>query len=403
MSKHQSVFTHKSFVASWSGNAVSELGGAFGTFCNAIIIFQLTGSTLALGSMWLLYFTPSLILQLFIGPFIDRWSKKWVMVSCQWVRASVFCVPLLAMASGEVAIWHIYVVQLIVGLVTPLYVPANQALLPTLVNRELLKQANAYIDGTARMMMFLSPLVAGLVIEVVGVPITLLVVCSLLILSGVALLFIEEKPSLQRERKQPWLAELREGYHFFFKQKTMLWLGVFLTVVQFGVGVTMVTTLPYVIDNLSGTYAHYGYFMAGFPIGYMLGSIIVAKVNRIRGRRVLFGALVVGGMTFTVLALNQSIAFAILTEVIGGMAMAVFSIHHLTICQKITPTHLMGNVFSIRLLLIRASMPFGILLGGTLGDLMGVRPLYLFIGFVISGTASLGMLLPYFKFIDDSA
>ncbi len=48
-------------------------------------------------------------------------------------------------------------------------------------------------------------------------------------------------------------------------------------------------------------------------------------------------------------------------------------------------------------------MPFGILLGGTLGDLMGVRPLYLFIGFVISGTASLGMLLPYFKFIDDSA
>lgn len=83
MSKHQSVFTHKSFVASWSGNAVSELGGAFGTFCNAIIIFQLTGSTLALGSMWLLYFTPSLILQLFIGPFIDRWSKNgsWSVVS----------------------------------------------------------------------------------------------------------------------------------------------------------------------------------------------------------------------------------------------------------------------------------------------------------------------------------
>ncbi len=61
---------NRSFLFVWMGNSISELGGAFGTFCNSIIIYQLTHSTAALGSMWLLYFIPSLILQLFIGPFI---------------------------------------------------------------------------------------------------------------------------------------------------------------------------------------------------------------------------------------------------------------------------------------------------------------------------------------------
>ncbi|PMX99453.1 MFS transporter, partial [Pseudomonas sp. MPR-R5A] len=75
--------------------AISELGGAFGTFCNSILIYQMTGSTAALGSMWLLYFIPSLLLQLFIGPFIDRWSRKWLMISTQWIRGFIFLLPLI--------------------------------------------------------------------------------------------------------------------------------------------------------------------------------------------------------------------------------------------------------------------------------------------------------------------
>lgn len=48
----------------WIGSAISELGGAFGTLCNSILVYELTGSEMALSSMWLLYFIPSLILQL---------------------------------------------------------------------------------------------------------------------------------------------------------------------------------------------------------------------------------------------------------------------------------------------------------------------------------------------------
>ncbi|UTR06679.1 MFS transporter [Alkalihalobacillus sp. LMS6] len=399
--KQPSLLTNRSFLATWSGNVISELGGAFGTFCHSILVFQLTGSTFALGSMWLLYFLPSLVLQLFIGPFIDRWSRKWMMVISQWLRACVFVVPLLALTVGNIDIWHIYVVQIIIGLISPLYVPANQAILPTIVKSNQLKQANAYVDSTVRIMMFLAPIAAGVTIEGIGVQITLAIVCILLVVSGCALLFIDEPRLDDTEIRKAWLEDFREGFTFFFKQKIIVWLGVFLAFVQFGVGVTMVTTLPYITGELSGTYAQYGFFMAGFPIGYALGAIITPKIKSVSRRRTMLGALFVGGMTFTVLAFNQSISFAIVTEAIGGFAMAIFSIHNLTLCQQRIPNRLMGKVFSIRLLLIRVSMPFGVLVGGGFGDLVGIRPLYLFIGLLISIVAFLGMLLPFFSFIND--
>ncbi|MCG1023627.1 hypothetical protein [Sutcliffiella horikoshii] len=54
----------------------------------------------------------------------------------------------------------------------------------------------------------------------------------------------------------------------------------------------------------------------------------------------------------------------------------------------------------MRLFIIRGVMPLGVLVGGMLGDVWGVRPLYFLIGFMIAGVALVGMLLPYFRFMD---
>ncbi|MEK5063686.1 MFS transporter [Cytobacillus sp. FSL R5-0596] len=395
-----SLYKNRSFVSTWLGNGISELGGAFGTFCNSILIYQQSGSTMALGSMWLLYFIPSLILQLFIGPYIDRWSRKWIMVLSQWTRGIIYIIPLASLSTGNLEIWHIYVVQIIVGLVSPFYVPANHAITPTIVNEEQLKSANAYIDGTVRLMTFLSPITAGLVIEFMGVSITLILVSFLLLVSGFTLLFIQEKRDQLQERKS-WLEDFREGISFFFAKKIIVWLGIFLAFVQFGVGVTMVTTLPYITEELDGTYAEYGYFMAGFPIGYILGAILVTKIKNQSIRFLMLGSLLMGGITFIALYFIQSLPLAIGTEIIGGIAMAFFSVYNTTIYQKAVPNKLMGKVFSVRLLIIRGAMPIGVFSGGVLSELFGVRPLYLLIGLIILTVSAIGLSMPYFKFIDE--
>jgi len=395
------ILKNHSFVYVWIGNAISELGGAFGTFCNSVLIYQLTGSTIALGSMWLLYFIPSLILQLFIGPFIDRWSRKWIMIFSQWTRGLIFLIPIVYLILGNIEPWHIYVVQIIVGLITPIYTPANQAITPTIVSKAQLSTANAYIDGTVRLMTFLAPVLGGGVVEYFGVKPTLIFVSILLIISGSLLFFIQETKSLNNVRKT-WLEQFIEGVSYFFKQPTLVWLGIFLAFVQFGVGVTMVITLPYITEELSGSYSEYGYFMAGFPLGYVIGSLLVGKFKYKSRRVLMLGALVIGGLTFITLGINSSIIFAIFTEVIAGISMAFFSVHNITVFQQLVPNDLLGKVSSVRLFIIRGTMPLGVFIGSYLGELWGIRPLYLIIGTIICIMSLLGILLPYFKFIDSN-
>jgi MFS family permease len=395
----KNVLKSRGFVALWLGIAISELAGAFGTFCNSILIYDMTGSKLALGSMWLLYFIPSIILQLISGPFIDKWSRKRIMIFSQWTRSVIFLFLLLTLVSGNIESWHIYAVQIVIGLMAPFYVPASQAITPTIVLKEQLSTANAYIDGTSRLMMFLAPVSGGIVIEYIGIKLTLLTVAVLLILSGFFLLWVKEHRTTN-EIRSTWLEQFKEGISYFFKERRIVWLGVFLGFVQFGVGVTMVINLPYIIDILDGSYNDYGLFMAGFPFGFVLGSLAVGKVKYKSRRMIMLGALVIGGLTYVSLGIISNIYFAILVEVIAGIAMAFFNVHNTTINQQTVPNHLMGKVFSVRLVIIRGVMPLGVLIGGAVSELWGIRPLFIIIGTLISSAAIIGIVFPYFKFID---
>ncbi|HHT7239812.1 MULTISPECIES: MFS transporter [Bacillus cereus group] len=396
----KSVLKNHSFFYMWIGSAISELGGAFGTLCNSILVYELTGSKTALSSMWLLYFIPSLILQLISGPFIDKWSRKWIMIFSQWMRASVFLLPLVMLVTSSIEVWHVYVVQIIIGLITPLYTPASQAITPSIVSKEQLQDANGYIDGMTRLMMFLAPVLGGIVIHFIGMKLTLFFVCICLFISGGLLLFIREK-RIKQELRKTWLEQFLHGFTYFFTKPVIVWLGVFLTFVQFGVGVTMVTNLPYIKDELSAGYAEYGYFLAGFPLGYVVGSMLVGKVKYRSRRLLMLGGLFVGGLTYISLGLNNSIFIAIVIEVIAGICIAFFNVHNTTICQQAVPNHLIGKVFSVRLFFIRSAMPLGVLLGGILSEMWGVRVLYFIIGSIICVTSLIGILLPYFKFLDE--
>ncbi|WP_330949639.1 MFS transporter [Virgibacillus sp. MG-45] len=395
----QKLKTNRSFLLLLSGNAISELGGAFGTFCNSVLIYQWTGSTLALSSMWLLYFLPSLVLQLFIGPFIDLWSRKWLMIISQWIRGTIFLIPLTATIFNQPEPWTIYAVQTVIGLITPVYTPAMQAILPTIIPKEQLITANGIVDGMTRTMTFLGPLLGGIVVELAGAQWTLAFISTLFLTSGGLLLIVKEATTTSQERKA-WAQQFSEGITFFFRQPAIAWLAFFLAIVQFGVGVTMVITLPYITEELTGSNIDYGYFMAGFPFGYVIGTMLVGKIKLPSIRMLMLGSLTVGGLTFIALGLNQSIILAIAIEATAGAALGIFGVHNTTIFQLIVPNHIFGKIASVRLVFIRAAIPIGVFCGGILSEWFGIRPLYFLIGTLICTISLSGMLLPYFKILD---
>jgi MFS family permease len=66
------LINKRPFLLIWSGLAVSALGGTFSVFVISWLVYHLTGSKIAMGSIWAAYFVPSLLTQLLSGPYLDR-------------------------------------------------------------------------------------------------------------------------------------------------------------------------------------------------------------------------------------------------------------------------------------------------------------------------------------------
>lgn len=395
---------NRSFLALWLGQAVSELGGAIGALSNSLLVYELTGSKLAMSSFWLVYFIPSLALQLIIGPFIDRWSRKNIMLFSQLTRAFVFLFPILMIFCGNLEFWNLLLLQAVIGLIQPLYAPAGTAMIPTLVKEKQLIQANAYIDGTLRLMGFIAPPIGGFLAAWLGPEETLAAASLFFFLSAGFLFTLKEKRPEYKEERQSWLEQLSGGIRYFFRQRLLAWLGIFLAIVQFGVGVTIVLNVPYIVDELGGSELDYGYFMAAFPLGYFAGSMAAGKLGCLTSRRLMMlGALAAGGVSYIFLSFASTIWAAILIEAAAGLFIPFFNVHNTSLYQKKVPRRLLGNILSVRLFINRGAMMLGVLTGGKFSEVFGIRPMFFMIGAIICISGCLGILLPYFKFLNDDS
>lgn len=117
------------------------------------------------------------------------------------------------------------------------------------------------------------------------------------------------------------------------------------------------------------------------------------------GRFVMLGSLFLGGLSFVALAFTHQIWLALVIEVAAGIAAPFFHVHSTSLYQRNVPNRLLGRVFSVRLLIIRVTMPLGVWLGSQLGESLGIRPIFTVMGLIICAASLLGMMLPYFRFL----
>lgn len=381
-----------SFRAIWLSSATSELGGAFFTFCNSILIYNLTSSATALGIVWLIYYVPSFLMQLFIGPYIDRWSRKNTMIICQGIRAILVMLLVILLFLNALSIVVIYIFQIIIGLIMPIFTPANQAILPTIIEKDKLAKANASLESIRQIIAVMGPVLAGVFVDIFEMHLILVFVAMAFVFSSITLAFIKE-PKINGSERKPWIAEFKEGFQAYTSYSLIVWLGVFFGFVQFGVGVTIVTNLPYITTILNQPYTAYGIFMAGFPIGYTLGALLTSKLKIFNGLAILFGALFIGGCTYLSLGFTPWYSLALMTECIAGIVIAIFNIYNITLIQQVIPNHLMGKVSSIRLLIMRLMLPIGILIATIGVNYVSIRSLYLLIGLIICVTSIFGYFI----------
>ena len=376
---------HRNYRLYWFGQMISLIGTGMQTTGQAWLVLELTHSGLQLGLVGALQFLPVLLFTIFGGVFADRWPKRRILL----VTQSVFMIQALLLwilvAVGEVQLWQIYVLAMLLGLTSCLDQPARSAFIVEMVGREDLSNAVALNSSLLSLTRIVGPGFAGVIIAASGVTqlfllnaLSFLAMIVALALIDTSALFAQalrsgskSDPGGKGKPQNTWQS-LRESVDYVMKSPSVVLLILVVgLVLLFGANYNVV--LPLIATDVLHVGARgFGFLSASMAIGSLIAALWLAWSNaRPTIRRVLLGTLVFGVLE-TAFALSRIYLLSLALIASAGAVEAIFGALAITAIQIAVPDHLRGRVISVYILFFTGSIPFGYLLAGWLSSLYGV-------------------------------
>lgn len=396
------LFLDRKFVFLWLALAASGLGSTFATFSISWLVYDMTGSKMAMGSIWLSFMLPNIMIQMFAGPYLDRWDRKKVMIFSEWFRAAIFLIPIILLLLGLLQSWHLYLVSVAIGLAQPLFYPASMAYVADILPKDKLTKGNSILEGTGQLMTLLGPTLGGILISAFHVELVLIVLISALGIAGVLLMMNPSSKKEKVEQRESWFVQFKEGLQFFRIYPVLFWVGVMMMFINFSSGAAQPMFLPYITDELGGTAFQYGLFTSAFSLGMVGGSLVTGTLQEPKNRkRVMLGSLFMNGLFLLGLAWTPYYWLAVVFSFGQGLFAIIFNINNTTLYQQRVPDHLRGRVFSVRILLAQAGIPFGAALGGVFAEVFSIPLLFAVLGMLTIITNLICWMHPIFEKLND--
>lgn len=382
----------KNFRLLFVDQGISKFAATFGTFVISWLVYDLTGSKLAMGTLWMVSLCTQIIVQLGMSPYLDRWARKKVMMISELVRWMAYVGILLLLVQNLLSVEVLYAAAFLTSIV--IYDPAANALLPSVVKNDELVKANAKISGIGQMMRLLALPSAGFLIGFWGGFESLVFVVSLFSVSVLLLMFLEEK-NFVPSKIESWWKQSKKGISFYKEQPILIILGFFIAITNFGIFATLSMYIPYVTEILGGSSFEYGLFSASFPLGFVMGTMLVGRIKEPKEHRytVMLGAVFIGGASYLLLGITTLFWLAILIEIMAGIVMPFWNVHSTTLYQRVVPNEMRAQVFSVRFIISKAAAPLGILYGTFCATYYSIPALFLSVGLLTCSITAIGMVV----------
>lgn len=158
------VMSLSDFRLLFAGSTTSLLGDQFALIATPWLTLQLTGDPLALGTVLAVEGIPRAVLMLLGGAITDRLSPRRIMLIADIIRFILTSLMAAAVLMGAVQIWMLYAFGLAFGLVAGFAIPAENSIVPMIVEAQDLQAGNSLMMGVTQMVGFIGPTLAGIVI-----------------------------------------------------------------------------------------------------------------------------------------------------------------------------------------------------------------------------------------------
>ncbi|MBI1258891.1 MAG: MFS transporter [Chloroflexi bacterium] len=371
------------FLKLWVGQTVSVFGSQITNLALPLTaVLVLNASSSQMGVLNALGVVPFMLVGLFAGVWVDRMRRRPIMIVADFGRFLLLGSIPLAALGGFLTIPYLYVAIFLIGVMTVFFDVSYQAFLPSLVGREHLVEGNSKLEVSRSASAILGPGLAGVLVQTLSAPIAILFDAISFLVSAISLRLIrstESAPERLPDTSQNMLREIREGLNVVFGNR-FLWsiAGCTATSNFFGSMLQAVFIL-YLTRELNVPPAVQGVIFAAGAPGALLAALFSARV----AKRVGVGNSIIGA-AFLGMASSLPVFFvtdnSLLSSVIlvliffvGSFSFVLYNVNQVSLRQAITPDRLLGRMNASMRFLVWGTIPLGSLIGGFLGDAIGLR------------------------------
>lgn len=334
-------------------------------------VYRLSGSSFQLGLTGFFQALPFIVFGLFGGVLADAFDRRRLLLLAQALNILPGLALGLLTATGKIHVFHIYALGLVSSFVQLISWPARSAFIPQVVPEAHLLNAITLNSMAQQASVLCAPLIAGSLIDLIGLEHAYLVDASLAVPGLLALLAVRTSGKPEGQRGRIDLKSVTEGLFFVWRQR------VILSLFLLDFGVTLVgfyrPILPvFATDIFRVGATGLGALYAAPAVGAMLGFAALLLIGDVRRKGVLaLGAALVFGAGLGLLGFSRTLAMAIGAVLILGFTDAISVVVRRTVVQLLAPDALRGRASSLITVFAQATNALGALLAGSAAALMG--------------------------------
>ncbi|WP_230530504.1 MFS transporter [Microvirga roseola] len=371
------------FMRLWAAQSLSAIGARFTREGLPIIVaLTLDASAMDLALLVALSALPGVVLSPFVGAWIDRTRRRQVLILADLVRAAALAtLPIMAWF-GTVTIGQVIGVATVVALFSMVFQTADNAYLPTVIERDQLLDSNAKLATTDAFAEVAGPAMAGVTIQLLTAPFAILIDALSYLWSAALLGSIRRKeiPVATGEHAPDLWRETKEGLRFVFGHPILRPLTLCSATLAFFFGFFAPLYILYAVRDLGIEPGILGFVIAFGGISALIGARCAAWAgSHLPSRRLLLGTLLAYGVAVCFIPLAQgplwlAVALLCIPQLLGDGLFVVFHTNAVALRQKVTPDALRGREGGSLHLLTGGLGLVAALIAGTLAEQIGIRP-----------------------------
>ena len=361
------------------GKLISVFGSAIYTFAIGLYVLKQTGSGFSFALTLFVGLIPTIIFSPVAGYMSDRFDKKKIVVSMDFANGMMFLILFVLTLKFELNQPMIYISTFMTTVFTTFFGIAFEAAKPNLVADEKLMSINSLskaIDSTA---LILAPVLGGLIFAFTDIKTFILINAVCFIFSAGIETMIDfnynVKSTAEINDDGGFVEDIKDGLTYIRKSSEIVKMINVLVILNFFISFSVTVPLPYIINNLLNLSSNqYGIIQGAFPVGMILGAVVVGKIiEKIDYMKLLIFSSITLSVAIALLGLPLVLADAsslaymiyyISIMVIFGIAISFIDVPILWLMQKSIPDNLRGKVLSISMSIVKLIAPLGLVISG---------------------------------------